>query len=96
VKFVLAYNPEIASLVRRRREKALEKANDFIQEIRTRLKNARDGTSRGRPLTPEGALVQVRDYLKKHNLLRYFQLELNGRRGFGQRRTPGRATWKSS
>jgi transposase len=82
VKFVLAYSPTIASLVRKRREEALEKANVFIQDIRTRLKKSAQGKSRGRPLTPEGALVQVRDYLKKHNLLRYYQLELNGKEGF--------------
>jgi transposase len=81
VKFVLAYNPEIAFFVRKRREEALEKANAFIRGIRTRLRKAQEGKTRGRPLTPEGALVQVRDYLKKHNLLRYYKLEFNGTQG---------------
>lgn len=81
VKFVMAYNPNTASLVRKRREAAIEKASVFIQDIRSRLRKAREGNNRGRPLTPESALLQVRDYLKKHDLLRYYQLELDPHNG---------------
>jgi len=77
VKFVMAYDPEIASAVRKRREAAIEKAQEFIQDIRSRLCKAREGKTRGRPLTPEGALLQVRDYLKRHNILRCYELELD-------------------
>ena len=81
VKFVMAYNPEAASAVRKRREAALEKANALIQDVRTRLRKAQEGKNRGRPLSPEGALLQVRDYLKRHNLLRCYKLELGPRKG---------------
>jgi transposase len=81
VKFVMAYDPEVAAAVRKRREIALEKANAFIEDIRTRLRKAREGKSRGRPLTPEGALLQVRDYLKRHNILRCYKLELDPQQG---------------
>ena len=81
VKFVMAYDPEVATAVRKRREAALEKANDFIQVIRSRLRRAQEGKSRGWPLTPEGALLQVRDYLKRHNILRYYTLELDPQQG---------------
>jgi transposase len=81
VKFVVAYDPAVASEVRKRREAALEKANAFIQDVRSRLRKAREGTTRGRPLTPEGALFQVRDYLKRHNILRCYTLELGPQQG---------------
>lgn len=81
VKFVMAYDPKMASLVRKHREEALEKANAFIREVRSRLRKAREGKTRGRPLTPEGALIEVRDYLKRHNLLRYYRLELDSSQG---------------
>lgn len=81
VKFVMAYDPHTASLVRKRRDKALGKANAFIKDVLTRLRKAREGKIRGRPLTPEGALLQVRDYLKRHNLLRYYQLKLDPHQG---------------
>jgi len=81
VKYVMAYDPEVAAAVRKRREIALEKANDFIQDVRSRLRKAQEGKSRGRPLTPEGALLQVRDYLKRHNVLRCYNLELDPQQG---------------
>jgi hypothetical protein len=55
VKFVMAYNPEVASAVRKRREAALERANAFIQDVRARLRKAQEGKARARPLTREGA-----------------------------------------
>jgi len=78
VKFVMAYDPQIASLLKKRRQKALAKADVFITDIQTRLRRRR---SRGRPLTPEGAWGQVRDYLTSRDLLRYYRLELDSDHG---------------
>jgi transposase len=74
VKFVMAYDPKIASFLKKRRDEALTKADALIKDIRARLRRRR---SRGRSLTPEGAWVQVRDYLKARNLLRYYCLRLD-------------------
>jgi transposase len=76
VKFVMAYDPAMAETLRKQREQALEQANAFIADIKERLKKSRDGNKRGRALSAESALFQVRDYLKSHNLLRYYNLEL--------------------
>jgi transposase len=81
VKFVMAYNPEMAKAVNTHREEALEKANALIKDVKERLKRSREGKHRGRPLTAEGALFQIRDYLKSHNLLRYYNLELSDEQG---------------
>ena len=76
VKFVMAYDPAMAETLRKKREQGLKRANGFIQDVKERLKKSRDGNQRGRALSAESALFQVRDYLKSHNLLRYYNLEL--------------------
>jgi len=81
VKFVMAYDPQMASVLKKRRQKALARADLFITDIQTRLRKVREGRSRGRSLTPEGAWVQVRDYLKSHDLMRYYRLELDSEHG---------------
>jgi len=78
VKFVMAYDPKMASFLKKRREEALTKADALIKDIRARL---RSRGSRGRSLTPEGAWVQIRDYLKARNLLRYYRLEFDSDHG---------------
>jgi len=72
----------------------MEKANVFIQDVRSRLRRALEGKTKGRPLTPEGALFQVRDYLKKHNLLRYYQLELDPHQGIRVTSDTQARTWE--
>ena len=78
VKFVMAYDPKIASFLKKRREEALTRADALIKDIRARLRRP---SSRGRSLTPEGALGQIRDYLKARNLLRYYRLEFDSDQG---------------
>jgi len=79
VKFVMAYDPQIASVLKKRRQEALAQADVFIRDIQARLSRAQ--RSRPRRLTPEGAWAKVRDYLKSHNLLRYYRLQLDSDHG---------------
>jgi transposase len=76
VKFVMAYDPGMAQSLRKRRQQALERANGFIRDVKERLKRSRDGKQRGRALSAESALFQIRDYLKSKKILRYYNLEL--------------------
>jgi transposase len=81
VKFVMAYDPQMASVLKKRRQEALAKADAFIRDIQARLRRVREPRSRPRRLTPEGAWGQLRDYLKSHNLLRYYRIELDSDHG---------------
>jgi len=92
VKFVMAYDPKIASFFRKRRQEALSKADGFIKDIRARLRRRR---SRGRSLTPEGAWGQVRDYLKWRNLLRYYRLQLGSDHGLSVTSDPHSRQWEN-
>ncbi|MBW2109567.1 MAG: IS1634 family transposase [Deltaproteobacteria bacterium] len=78
LKFVLAYDPAMAAQTRKRRQEAIGRADVFIQEVKQRLKKSAEGRQKGRPLTPEGALFQVRDYLKKLKISRCYDLSLSG------------------
>ncbi len=75
LRYAVAFDPEIARESRQSRQMRLEKAQRFIQSVLERLR----GQSRGRPLTPQGALEQIHDYLRDRKLLRYFRLELTSR-----------------
>jgi transposase len=75
VQFVMAYDPQMAAELREERQGKIERANTFIRDVQQRLKKK----GRGRPLTAEGALLQVSEYLQSHSLSRYDHLELSSK-----------------
>jgi transposase len=73
VRFVLAYSPEIARTVRAKRLTLLSLADMFIENALLRLANP---SSRGRKPTPQGTYDRIRDYLRDHHLLSFYQIEI--------------------
>ncbi|WP_028316610.1 IS1634 family transposase [Desulfatibacillum aliphaticivorans] len=94
VKFVMAYDPARAAQVRRHRMEAITKADALIKDVKARLRRSREGRQRGRPLTQEGALFQIRDYLKKRDLLRYYELSLADNGGVSVRADRKTRKWE--
>jgi transposase len=75
VRFVVAYSPEIARETRSGREVRLKKADGWIKETLHKLDNP---SRRGRTPTPQGTYDRIRDYLRDHNLLCLYDVELVG------------------
>jgi transposase len=73
VRFVLAYAPEIAQETRYGRQKRLEKADRWMEPVLGRLSNP---SGRGKKPTPHGTYDRIRDYLRDHNLLRFYTVVL--------------------
>jgi len=73
VRFIMAYSPNIAQQNKASREKRLEKADAWIKPL---LKRRDNPSSRGRKATPQGTYDRIRDYLRDHNMLRWYQIEL--------------------
>ena len=73
VRFIMAYSPEIAQQSKETRQKRLEKADAWLKPILKRLDKP---GNRGRKATPQGAYDRIRDYLRDHRLLHWYQLEL--------------------
>lgn len=82
-RFVISYNKGRAKWNRDKRNRALNKAQSFIDEKLLSLKRSTDGRmkkGRGRPLTPQGTYDVIHDYLRDRKLLRLFAIELKGKR----------------
>lgn len=75
VRFVVAYAPKIANETRSNRQGRLKKADQWILEIQQKLANP---SGRGKPPTPQGTYDRIRDYLRDHNLLGLYEVELAG------------------
>jgi transposase len=73
LRFVLAFSPKIAEEIRKSRQLRLEKADAWIK---TELNKGTSG--RGRKATPQGAYNRMRDYLRDHNLLKFYHVEIAG------------------
>ena len=73
VRFIMAYSPEIAEQSRTSRQERLEKADAWLKPVLERLAKPAD---KGRKATPQGTYDRIRDYLRDHNLLRWYELEL--------------------
>jgi len=73
LRFVLAYSPEIAREVREERTRRLRRADTFIKECLHRFTNP---SSRGRKPTPQGTYDRIRDFLRDHNLLSLYEVDL--------------------
>jgi transposase len=73
VRFVLAFSPEIARMVRAKRLTLLSQADVFIDNALLRLANP---SPRGRKPTPQGTYDRIRDYLRDHHLLTLYQIEI--------------------
>jgi transposase len=74
MRFVVAYSPKIAAEVKEARNERLGKADAWLKEVRARL---RKPSGRGRTPTPQGTYDRVRDYLRDHNLLGFYKVELS-------------------
>lgn len=75
VRFVVAYSPEIAGDVSRRREERLKKCDTWIKEALHKLANP---TGRGRLPSAQGTYDRIRDYLRDHGLLSLYEVECAG------------------
>lgn len=73
MRFVVAYAPAIARDVKDARTKRLAKADAWIREVRRKLAKP---SGRGRTPTVQGSYDRIRDYLRDHHLLGYFNVEL--------------------
>lgn len=73
LRFVLAYSPKIAREVKEERTRRLRQADAFIKECLHRLENP---SSRGRKPTPQGTYDRIRDFLRDHNLLSLYEVDL--------------------
>ena len=73
VRFVLAYSPEIALTARAKRTALLSQTNEFIKNALLRLSNP---SPRGRKPTPQGTYDRIRDYLRDHHLMSFYQVEI--------------------
>ncbi len=74
MRFVVAYSPAIARDVKATRTERLGRADAWIKEVRRKLANP---SGRGRTLTAQGTYDRIRDYLRDHHLLGYYQVELH-------------------
>jgi len=73
VRFIMAYSPEIAQQSKASRQERLQKADAWLKPLFKRLANPE---GRGRKATPQGSYDRIRDYLRDHNVLRWYQVEL--------------------
>ncbi len=73
LRFVLAYSPKIAGEVKEERTRRLRQADTFIKECLHRLANP---GSRGRKPTPQGTYDRIRDFLRDHNLLSLYEVDI--------------------
>lgn len=75
VRFVMAFDPLMARQMAQQRQKALSQADAFVQEALSRLGQPHDV---GRLPTVQGTYNQIRDYLRRRDLLRYYQMKVTG------------------
>ena len=75
VRFVLTYASDIARETRNTRQKRLEKADRWIKIVLGRLANS---SVSGKEPTPQGTYDRIRDYLRDHNLLRFYIITADG------------------
>lgn len=73
MRFVVAFSPEIAADVKAVRGERIKQADAWIKGVRHRLTHP---AGRGRALTAQGAYDRVRDYLRDHHLLGFYNVEL--------------------
>jgi len=81
-RFIISYNKERGRRDRDKRERAIEKAQSFIDDRLMNFRRSMDGRmrrGRGRTLTSERAYNAIYDYLRDRKLLRLFDLRLKGR-----------------
>lgn len=74
MRFVVAYSPVIARDVKATRTERLGRADAWIKEVRRKLAKP---SGRGRTPTAQGTYDRIRDYLRDHHLLGYYQVELH-------------------
>lgn len=74
MRFVVAFSPAIASEVKTGRTERLRKADGWIKEVRRRLAKP---SGRGRVPTAQGTYDRIRDYLRDHHLLGFYNVELH-------------------
>lgn len=77
MRFVVAYSPEIAAEVKSVRDQRLKKTDAWIKGVRHRLVHP---SGKGRKPTPQGTYDRIRDYLRDHHLLGYYNVELKSDR----------------
>jgi transposase len=70
VRFVVAFSPSMAKEVAEARKKRLAKADDWIKE---RLAKLAAPGCKGRRPTPQGTYDRIRDYLRDHGLLGFYE-----------------------
>ena len=73
VRFIMAYSPDIAEQSKVTRQQRLAKADAWLKPMLERLAKP---ANRGRKATPQGTYDRVRDYLRDHNLLKWYHVEL--------------------
>jgi transposase len=73
MRFIVAYSPEIALDVKETRHERLKKADAWIRKARQHLSNP---SGCGRKPTPQGTYDRIRDYLRDHHLLGFYDVEL--------------------
>jgi transposase len=73
LRFVLAYSPQIAREVKEERRARLSRADGFIGDC---LRSLTNPSVRGRKATPQGTYDRIRDYLRDHHLLSFYDVEL--------------------
>lgn len=73
VRFVLAYSPQIAREVAKERQARLSRSDGFIADC---LRKLASPTGRGRRATPQGIYDRIRDYLRDHHLLSFYEIDL--------------------
>lgn len=73
MRFVVAYSPKIAADTKAVRTERIKKADVWIKDVRYRLEHP---SGKGRPATPQGTYDRIRDYLRDHHLLGFYNVEL--------------------
>ena len=73
VRFIMAYSPDIAEQVKATRQLRLEKTDAWLKPI---LKGLANPSGKGRKPTPQGTYDRIRDYLRDHKMLRWYQVTL--------------------
>jgi transposase len=73
VRFVVAFSPERAKEVGTARKKRLAKADAWFKE---RLDKLAAPSAKGRQPTPQGTYDRIRDYLRDHGLLGFYEVTL--------------------
>lgn len=79
-RFVVSFKKSKAEENAKSREKALKKAQAFIDKKLFSLKRSMDGRMRkrrGRPATPQGTYDAIHDYLRDRKLLQLFKVTLS-------------------